>query len=271
MRARLGTGADAASIAAIYSRGIEERGATFETSPSTADEVRGWFRGDHPVVVVETEEEEHVVAFGRASGYSARSWYAGVYEVEVYVDPAYRRRGAGALALDEIVIRAQVAGAWKLVSRLFVENAASRALFQRLGFREVGVYQRHARLDGAWRDVVIVEKLLDPSVGDTVVLAAPSSREELDAGEPPTPRALLPQPVEPVDEPSLDAVTMEIEAVTVEIHALVGSNVSDAIADLESAPTIASLGDLESGSLPAPTSEPVKKRRRAARRTRSKR
>src|SRR6478609_9736876 len=107
MRARLGTGADAASIAAIYSRGIEERGATFETSSSTAEEVRDWFRGDHPVVVVESEDEERVVAFGRAFGYSARAWYAGVYEVEVYVDPAYRRRGAGALALDEIVIRAQ--------------------------------------------------------------------------------------------------------------------------------------------------------------------
>jgi len=29
-----------------------------------------------------------------------------------------------------------------------------------MGFREVGVYQRHGQLDGVWRDVVIVEKLL---------------------------------------------------------------------------------------------------------------
>jgi phosphinothricin acetyltransferase len=52
------------------------------------------------------------------------------------------------------------AGLWKLVSRLFPENAASRALCRRHGFREVGVYEKHARLDGAWRDVVIVERLI---------------------------------------------------------------------------------------------------------------
>ena len=29
-----------------------------------------------------------------------------------------------------------------------------------LGFREVGTYIKHGQLDGVWRDVVIVEKLL---------------------------------------------------------------------------------------------------------------
>ena len=55
---------------------------------------------------------------------------------------------------------AREAGFWKLVSRVFVENAASRALLRSVGFREVGTYERHAKLDGIWRDVVIVEKLL---------------------------------------------------------------------------------------------------------------
>jgi phosphinothricin acetyltransferase len=47
-----------------------------------------------------------------------------------------------------------------VLSRIFPENMASRALCRRHGFREVGVYARHAQLDGAWRDVVIVERLL---------------------------------------------------------------------------------------------------------------
>ena len=55
---------------------------------------------------------------------------------------------------------AKRAGFWKLVSRVFVENVASRALLGGLGFREVGIYERHGQLDGAWRDVVIVERLL---------------------------------------------------------------------------------------------------------------
>ena len=47
-----------------------------------------------------------------------------------------------------------------MLSRIFPENEASRALCRRHGFREVGHYERHARLDGVWKDVVIVERLL---------------------------------------------------------------------------------------------------------------
>jgi phosphinothricin acetyltransferase len=57
------------------------------------------------------------------------------------------------------------AGLWKLISRIFPENAVSRALCRRHGFREVGVYERHARLDGAWRDAVIVERLIETNLG----------------------------------------------------------------------------------------------------------
>jgi len=42
----------------------------------------------------------------------------------------------------------------------FPENEASLALHERLGFRNVGIYHRHARLDGVWRDRIIVERLL---------------------------------------------------------------------------------------------------------------
>lgn len=55
---------------------------------------------------------------------------------------------------------AEAAGFWKLLSRVIVENAASRELLRGLDFREAGIYRRHARLDGAWRDVVILEKLI---------------------------------------------------------------------------------------------------------------
>ena len=51
-------------------------------------------------------------------------------------------------------------GIWKLLSRVFPENEASRRLLATVGFREVGTYRRHAKLDGAWRDTVIVERLI---------------------------------------------------------------------------------------------------------------
>jgi phosphinothricin acetyltransferase len=150
---------DAAAISRIYNQGIAERVATFETSPRSAEDVRGWFDGAHPIVVVEQARE--VVAFAATSTYRPRACYAGIAEFSVYVACEARGRGAGRLAMEALIAEAEQAGLWKLVSRVFVENAASRGLLGSLGFREVGVYEKHGRLDGAWRDVVIVERLIE--------------------------------------------------------------------------------------------------------------
>ncbi|MEJ7763433.1 MAG: N-acetyltransferase family protein [Thermomicrobiales bacterium] len=261
LRARAATVGDAAAIAAIYTQGIEDRVATFETRPRTADDILGWFGGPYPVVVVERvgpaqsgrdghdeagpaavdpgnageagtpasqdgaagsapvgpgkpgqtgrppdipgdggdagddgvdapeppsardappspadgdarRQSVHVaasgspgevVAFAATSEYRPRACYAGIAEFSVYVERGSRGHGAGRLAMAALVEAATAAGFHKLVSRVFVENGASRALLRSAGFREVGTYERHARLDGAWRDVVIVERLLsDP-------------------------------------------------------------------------------------------------------------
>ena len=157
-RARPALPGDAEAVARIYNEGIEERIATFETRPRSAEEVRSWLGGTHPVVVV--EEDGEVVAFAATSVYRPRECYAGVAEFSVYAARAARGRGAGGTAMKALIEAAQRAGFWKLVSRVFVENEASRRLLLSSGFREVGVYERHARLDGRWRDVVIVERLV---------------------------------------------------------------------------------------------------------------
>ncbi len=158
MHARSAVPEDAKAIARIYNQGIAERIATFETRPRPAEEIRTWFGGEHPVVVV--EEGDGILAFAAASGYRPRECYAGVAEFSVYTDRGARGRGAGELAMEALIEAAERAGFWKLVSRVFVENAPSRKLLRSAGFREVGVYEKHARLDGAWRDVVIVERLI---------------------------------------------------------------------------------------------------------------
>ena len=149
---------DAAAIARIYNQGIEDRVATFETQPRTADDVRAWFDGVHPVVVV--EEGGEVIAFASTSTYRSRECYSGIAKTSIYVAREARRRGAGRLALEALIRAAEAAGYWKLVSRVFTENTASRELIRSLGFREAGIYEKHGRLDGVWRDVVIVERLI---------------------------------------------------------------------------------------------------------------
>ena len=158
-RARLATPADAATIAAIYNQGIEDRVATFETRLRTEQDILGWFGGMHPVVVVE-DEHGQVIAFASTSGYRPRECYAGVAEFSVYVARDARGRGAGRAAMEKLIEEAERAGFWKMLSRIFPENTASRELVRSVGFREVGTYEKHAQLDGIWRDVVIVERLL---------------------------------------------------------------------------------------------------------------
>ena len=156
MITRPATRADCAAIARIYNEGIEDRLATFETRPREVAEIEAWLRDRYPIVVV--EEGSDVIAFASTSMYRPRQCYTGIAEFSVYTSRAHRGRGAGRLALTALIAAATAAGFWKLVSRVFVENAPSRALLLSLGFREVGIYERHARLDGVWRDVVIVER-----------------------------------------------------------------------------------------------------------------
>jgi phosphinothricin acetyltransferase len=156
--ARAASPHDAASIATIYNQGIADRVGTFETEPRSTSQIEAWFDGRHPIVVVEDGNE--VVAFASTSSYRARSCYAGIAEFSVYVARGRRGTGAGRVAMTALLEAAESAGYWKLLSRIFPENMASRALMAKVGFREVSVYRRHGKLDGAWRDCVIVERLL---------------------------------------------------------------------------------------------------------------
>ena len=159
--ARLATAADAETIARIYNQGIAERVATFETEPRTPAQIAAQLadKGDRfPTVVV--ERDGVVIAWATAGAYRSRPAYAGVAEHSVYVARAARGSGAGRVALDALCDVYAARGFHKLVSRIFPENTASLALHERCGFRVVGVYRRHGMLDGAWRDCVIVEKLL---------------------------------------------------------------------------------------------------------------
>jgi L-amino acid N-acyltransferase YncA len=107
------------------------------------------------------EAEKRIVAFAASFPYSTRPCYSGIGEFSVYVTREKRRQGAGHVALTALIEAARAARLHKLTSRVFPENAASRALLKRLGFSEIGTYRRHGKLDGIWRDCVIVELLLD--------------------------------------------------------------------------------------------------------------
>ena len=155
---RGGVREDAARIAKIYNDGIADRIATFETEPRGPQQILAWFDAGYPVQV--SGENEKVMAYAVAFPYRSRPCYDGVREFSVYVAREGRRKGFGRTALQALIEESRARGWWKLLSRIFPENTASLKLCTTLGFREVGIYEKHGQLDGQWRDVVIVEKLL---------------------------------------------------------------------------------------------------------------
>ena len=161
---RVATLDDAAAIAEIYNQGIEDRVATYETDRPSAEDQRTWLQsiaGRYPAVVARIDAE--ITGWAAAGPYRERACYRGIGEFSMYVHRDWRRRGVGDRLLAGLISEAERLGLWKLLSRIFPFNEASRALCRKHGFREVGAYEKHARLDDRWLDVVIVERLIPRS------------------------------------------------------------------------------------------------------------
>jgi L-amino acid N-acyltransferase YncA len=152
---------DAAAIAEIYTQGINERIATFETAPRTEADIRKKLETDserHPTIVAEMDAT--VVGWASISLYRPRECYAGIGEFSFYIDKDARGKGVGQTILKALIDVAEELGYWKLLSRVFTFNHASLNACKRQGFREVGVYEKHAKLDDTWLDVVIIERMI---------------------------------------------------------------------------------------------------------------
>jgi L-amino acid N-acyltransferase YncA len=152
---------DAASIARIYNQGIEERVATLETQTRDPQERARWLSDLPPrCPVLVAEDPSGVVGWASLNQFSPRAAYDHVADVSVYVDRPRRGEGIGLALLDALEQRARILGYHKLVLAAFPNNAPGRRLYDRCGFREVGIYREQGLLDGAWVDTLVMEKLL---------------------------------------------------------------------------------------------------------------
>jgi phosphinothricin acetyltransferase len=152
---------DAAGVAEIYNQGIEERGATFRTELQAPEQIVGWLAQRGPLLVA--EEDGALIGWAGVSEYGDRDIYGPVGEFGIYVAREARGRGVGRVLLEALCDAAERDGRHKLVGKIFPENQGSLALCRSLGFREVGLHRRHGMLEGRWRDVMVVERLLGPA------------------------------------------------------------------------------------------------------------
>lgn len=147
--------ADWDSVRSIYVEGIATRNATFETE---APSWEAWDASHLPFARLVARRQDRVVGWAALSPVSPRSCYAGVAEASVYVAAAARGKGIGRALLRALIAESEQQGIWTLQAAIFPENLASRALTVKFGFREVGRRERLAQLDGAWRDVLLLER-----------------------------------------------------------------------------------------------------------------
>ncbi|HKH13391.1 MAG TPA: GNAT family N-acetyltransferase [Solirubrobacterales bacterium] len=151
--------ADAGDMARIYNQGIAERVATFETNTKSPAELAELIEAGALVLVA--EREGTVMAFIKIGPYDdASHYYSGIGEATMYVDRPARRSGAGRALMEAVADAAEHHGYYKLVGKVFTSNAPSIAMVKACGWREVGVHRHHGRLDGEWKDVLVVERLL---------------------------------------------------------------------------------------------------------------
>ena len=149
------TTADWERVRAIYEEGIATGDATFETEASGWE---AWDRSHLAGCRLVAERAGRVVGWAALAPVSGRCVYGGVAEVSVYVGADARGGGVGTALLVALVEASEREGLWTLQAGIFPENEASVRLHERRGFRRVGTRERLGRLDGRWRDVLLLER-----------------------------------------------------------------------------------------------------------------
>ena len=139
----------------IYAAGIATGDATFETEAPPWDR---WDATHRPAERFVARSDGAVLGWAALSPVSDRCVYGGVAEVSVYVSPDARGKGVGAALLHRLIEASETGGVWTLQAGIFPENRASVSLHERLGFRQVGRRERLGKMNGAWRDVLLLER-----------------------------------------------------------------------------------------------------------------
>ncbi len=139
----------------IYLEGIATGNATFEADAPAWEQ---WDAGHLAAGRLVACTEKNVIGWAALSPVSSRCVYEGVAEVSVYVSQSSRGQGVGAALLDALIADSEEQGLWTLQASLFPENTASLALHLRHGFREIGKRERIGKMNGIWRDTVLLER-----------------------------------------------------------------------------------------------------------------
>jgi L-amino acid N-acyltransferase YncA len=142
-------------VRSIYLEGIATGDATFETDAPPWEK----WNASHLSSCRLVERAGHTLrGWAALSPVSSRCVYGGVAEVSIYIGQRYRGMGLGRALLMALITESEKNGLWTLQAGIFPENRASIDLHKSCGFREVGRRERIGKMDGRWRDTVLLER-----------------------------------------------------------------------------------------------------------------
>ena len=147
--------ADWTNVAEIYRQGIETGNATFQQEIPTWDD---WNNGHIKSCRIVAEIDIEIVGWAALTAVSGRCVYAGVAEVSVYISNNYRGQKIGTKLLDKLIAESENEKLWTLQAGIFPENIASLKIHEDLGFRKIGHREKIGKMNGIWRDTVLLER-----------------------------------------------------------------------------------------------------------------
>ena len=163
LQIRLAREDDAAALCEIFNEAVQDRRETFDADPRGVDEQRLLIAAaeqdpKHPILAAEVRN--WIAGWVVLAAYDNRIALDDIGEVFIYVRRSFRSYGVGRQLMRAIQEAAGNLGYRKLIGRILATNQDGLVLCRATGWREVGRHSAHARLNGGFYDVIIVEYLI---------------------------------------------------------------------------------------------------------------
>jgi len=142
-------------VSSIFLEGIATGNATFETLPPTWDD---FDRSHLPFSRLIARLDGAVAGWAALARRSRRTAFAGLAELSVYVAAWARGKRVGSALIAEAIQRSERYGVWTLQGSIIRGNEASLKMVESAGFRQDGYRERIGKINGQWKDTILVER-----------------------------------------------------------------------------------------------------------------
>lgn len=142
-------------VSSIYIEGIATGNATFETLQPTWEI---WDRDHLPFGRMVARLGGAIAGWSALARRSRRTSFAGVAELSIYVAAWARKKHVGSELIQAAIRESEKFGVWTLQGSIIRGNEASLKLVETAGFRQVGYRERIGKINGQWKDTILVER-----------------------------------------------------------------------------------------------------------------